>query len=189
MSTLVKPAISVQEPTRKRIGELLIERGKLDAPSLERALRMQQDSGGKLGTMLVTLGLVAQRDVTEALAAQLGLPVLDAASYPELPILEERVSARFLREARALPLSEDETEVALAMADPTDTYTIDAFEMVTGRAVRPMVAIPTELDAALERLYGANPDRLRREVKRVVLHEIAHHFGISDDRLVELDRY
>jgi predicted Zn-dependent protease with MMP-like domain len=41
----------------------------------------------------------------------------------------------------------------------------------------------------LERLYGANPERLRREVKRVVLHEIAHHFGISDDRLVELDRY
>ena len=157
MSTLVNPAISVQEPTpaRKRIGELLIERGKLDAPSLERALRMQQDSGGKLGTMLVTLGLVAQRDVTEALAAQLGLPVLDAASYPELPILEERVSARFLRDARALPVREDDNELALAMADPTDTYTIDAFEMVTGRAVRPMVAIPTELDAALERLYGA----------------------------------
>jgi len=41
----------------------------------------------------------------------------------------------------------------------------------------------------LERLYGADPERLRREVKRVVLHEIAHHFGISDDRLVELDRY
>ncbi len=150
-----QPATSVQEPTPKRIGELLIERGKLDAVALERALRMQQESGGKLGTMLVTLGLCAQRDVTEALATQLGLPVLDAASYPELPILEERVSARFLRDARALPVREDDNELALAMADPTDTYTIDAFEMVTGRSVRPMVAIPTELDAALERLYGA----------------------------------
>jgi general secretion pathway protein E len=145
----------VQEPTRKRIGELLIERGKLDAVALERALRMQQESGGKLGTMLVTLGLCAQRDVTEALAAQLGLPVLDAASYPELPILEERVSARFLRDARALPVREDDNELALAMSDPTDAYTIEAFEMVTGRSVRPMVAIPTELEAALERLYGA----------------------------------
>ncbi|HEY7903261.1 MAG TPA: type II secretion system ATPase GspE [Casimicrobiaceae bacterium] len=145
----------MSESTRKRLGELLIERGKLDATALERALRLQQDSGGKLGALLVTLGLCAQRDVTEALAAQLGLPVLDAASYPELPVLEERVSARFLREARALPVREDDNELALAMADPTDTYTIGAFEMVTGRAVRPMVAIPTELDAALERLYGA----------------------------------
>jgi predicted Zn-dependent protease with MMP-like domain len=41
----------------------------------------------------------------------------------------------------------------------------------------------------LERLYGADPDRLRSEVRRVLLHEIAHHFGISDARLRELDRY
>jgi predicted Zn-dependent protease with MMP-like domain len=41
----------------------------------------------------------------------------------------------------------------------------------------------------LLRLYGHHPETLRREVRRVVLHEIAHHFGISDERLVELDRY
>jgi predicted Zn-dependent protease with MMP-like domain len=41
----------------------------------------------------------------------------------------------------------------------------------------------------LERLYGQDPARLRAEVRRVVLHEIAHHFGISDERLVEIDRY
>jgi predicted Zn-dependent protease with MMP-like domain len=41
----------------------------------------------------------------------------------------------------------------------------------------------------LERLYGADDERLHREIKRVVLHEIAHHFGISDERLVEIDRY
>ena len=41
----------------------------------------------------------------------------------------------------------------------------------------------------LERLYGSDPERLRREIRRVALHEIAHHFGISDERLRELDRY
>jgi predicted Zn-dependent protease with MMP-like domain len=41
----------------------------------------------------------------------------------------------------------------------------------------------------LERHYGAAPDLLREQVRRVVLHEIAHHFGISDRRLTELDRY
>ena len=41
----------------------------------------------------------------------------------------------------------------------------------------------------LERLYGDDPDRLREQVRRVVLHEVAHHFGISDERLRELDRY
>ena len=41
----------------------------------------------------------------------------------------------------------------------------------------------------LERLYGHDPELLERMIRRVVLHEIAHHFGISDERLVELDRY
>ena len=41
----------------------------------------------------------------------------------------------------------------------------------------------------LERHYGNDPGRLASQVRRTVWHEIAHHFGISDDRLVELDRY
>ena len=41
----------------------------------------------------------------------------------------------------------------------------------------------------LERLYGHDPALLRDQIRRVVLHEIAHHFGISDERLHELDRY
>ena len=41
----------------------------------------------------------------------------------------------------------------------------------------------------LERHYGANRDRLREEIRRVVLHEVAHHFGISDERLRAMDRY
>jgi predicted Zn-dependent protease with MMP-like domain len=41
----------------------------------------------------------------------------------------------------------------------------------------------------LERRYGDDLDLLRRQVRRVVLHEVAHHFGISDQRLIEIDRY
>jgi predicted Zn-dependent protease with MMP-like domain len=41
----------------------------------------------------------------------------------------------------------------------------------------------------LVRLYGQDAESLRREVRRVVLHEVGHHFGISDERLIEIDRY
>ena len=41
----------------------------------------------------------------------------------------------------------------------------------------------------IERVAGRDPERLRAEVRHVVVHEIAHHFGISDERLVELGRY
>ena len=41
----------------------------------------------------------------------------------------------------------------------------------------------------IERLAGHDLGRLRVEIRHVVLHEIAHHFGISDERLIEIDRY
>jgi predicted Zn-dependent protease with MMP-like domain len=41
----------------------------------------------------------------------------------------------------------------------------------------------------LERHYGYDPVLLTQQIRRVVLHEVAHHFGISDERLIEIDRY
>jgi len=41
----------------------------------------------------------------------------------------------------------------------------------------------------LERLYGADPETLRLQIRHVVIHEVAHHFGISDERLEEMGRY
>ena len=41
----------------------------------------------------------------------------------------------------------------------------------------------------LERLFGGDPELLGRQIRHVVLHEVAHHFGISDERLIEIDRY
>ena len=47
----------------------------------------------------------------------------------------------------------------------------------------------TIFSGPLERLYGRSVEQLHAAVKHVVLHEIAHHFGISDERLIEIDRY
>ena len=63
---------------------------------------------------------------------------------------------------------------------------------LTRRASNYSGALPDKITiyrGPLERLYGHDPALLNTQIKRVVLHEVAHHFGISDQRLVELDRY
>jgi predicted Zn-dependent protease with MMP-like domain len=47
----------------------------------------------------------------------------------------------------------------------------------------------TVFSGPLVRLAAGDADTLRDEIKHVVLHEMAHHFGISDKRLLEIDRY
>ncbi len=139
----------------KRIGEILVERGKLDPANLDRALKLQEgDVREKIGVILQRLGMVSGRDLADALGDQLDIPLALAGDYPELPLLEERLSAKFLRDAQAVPLREDDEELALAIADPTDSYVISAVQMASGKRVRAFIAAPNEIEAALERLYG-----------------------------------
>ncbi len=152
----------------KRLGEILVERGKLDDSTLERALRLQEsDRSERIGALLVRAGFTAERDVIDALAEQLCLSVVALAEYPELPVLEERVAARFIKESRALPILEDEDQLVLAMVDPLDDYVLSAFRMVTQRKVMPRLAVPSELEVAYERLYGSGKTSMDQIVGEV----------------------
>jgi general secretion pathway protein E len=139
-----------------RLGEILIERGKLDVANLERALRVQEaDKRERIGAVLVRTGMTAERDVIEALSDQLNLPIVAASEYPELSVLEERIAVRFIKESRSLPLHEDDVQLVLAMVDPLDEYVLNAYQLVTQRQVVARLAVPSEMDAAFERLYGS----------------------------------
>ena len=170
-------ALPAETPAR-RLGEILVARGKLDPANLDRALRLQEgESREKLGVILSRLGLVSARDLADALSAQSGIAVAAAAEYPELPLLEEQVSYRFLRDAKALPLRETDEGVVVAMADPADAFTLRALAMVCGKPVVPRLAVTTELDAALERLYGAGRSSMGQIVDDIATRDEEQDFG------------
>ncbi|MBK6744347.1 MAG: type II secretion system ATPase GspE [Hydrogenophilales bacterium] len=153
----------------KRIGERLIAQGKLDQLKLTRALAAQKESGSgeRLGAILVKLDLVSERDLYQALSEQLGIPLADAIDYPQIPVLEERVSIRFLKQAHALPLHEDEHKLILALSDPLDEYTLSAFKLLTGRELGVVMAPPSELEAALDKLYTAGKGAMGQIVSNI----------------------
>ena len=77
---------------RKGLCDYLIEFGKLSPANAERALRLQseQDLREPIGTILVKLGYVTERNVAECLAMQLALPLVEAKNFPqEWPAAEQ----------------------------------------------------------------------------------------------------
>ena len=139
----------------KKLGEILIERGLLTPEDLERALGIQRErSGEKIGRILIDLGFLAQRDLLLALSEQLGLSVASLDGPPAVTPETERLSPRFLRQARALPLAVDGTTLRLAMADPLDFETLSVVRVVTGLTVEPELATEAEILDAIERYYG-----------------------------------
>ena len=138
------------------IGKLLIERGKLNAADLDRARRVQQETPERINVILTQLGLVSERDMAEALALYLDLPLVTAADYPTQAILEDQASTKFLKKYRIIPLADTAEGLVLAIADPLDAYAVNAMRLLTGKPVLPRVGVPAEIEAAFESLYGSS---------------------------------
>jgi general secretion pathway protein E len=143
-----------QIPVAMPLGQYLLKSGKINADALENALRLSKASGERLGIILVKLGLVSEQNVTNALATLLKTPLIKASDYPDVPLYEEQISAKFLKAVKALPVHESEDELFLAMAVPQDTYVISACELACGKRVGACIGNPSEILAAIDRLYG-----------------------------------
>ncbi len=70
-------------------------------------------------------------------------------------MLADAISVRFLRDVKAVPIGESDGAVDVALTDPLDPYTVEALSFALQRKVRPMVAKANDVEAALDRLYGA----------------------------------
>src|ERR1700676_1992790 len=98
------------------LGDILLGQGHCDQRTLERARRVAAESDQRLDAVLIQLGLVAERGLADAYAALLSIPVASADRYPlAAPLLPDRLSAGFLRHARAVPLAADAETVVLAV--------------------------------------------------------------------------
>ena len=153
------------------IGKLLIERGKLNAADLDRARRVQQETPERINVILTQLGLVSERDMAEALALYLDLPLVTAADYPTEAILEDQISTKFLKEFRTIPLADTAEGLVLAIADPLDAYAVNAVRLLTGKPVAPRVGVPAEIEAAFERLYGSSKASIENIFEEVTSEE------------------
>jgi general secretion pathway protein E len=147
--------IEAKDRLSRAVGELLVERGKLDASGFDRALRLQGETGERVDLLLTKLGQVSERDMAEALSTQLNVPLVEPCDYPTTPVLIDRLSAKFLQEFHVLPLSDGAAGIVLAMADPLDTYVIEAIRLIADKPVVPRIGIPADIEAAFSRLYGS----------------------------------
>ena len=140
------------------LAALLVQRG-CDPRAVERGRRVAAENGQRLESVLLQLGLVGERDIAAAFAELLQAAVVPPSRYPDtLPHVAVAIAPRFLRAARALPLAVEQGALVLAMADPLDRFAAAAIAAATGLPVRVEVAVPIELESALDRLCPAEDD-------------------------------
>jgi general secretion pathway protein E len=152
-----------------KLGQTLVDSGAIDRRTLDRARRVATETGGRLDQVLTQLGLISDRGLAEALAHLTAAPLVKIVDYPDAPLFRDRLKPKFLRRARVLPIEASDERATLAMADPLDVFARNAISTALGRPVGIAVAVPIELEAALNRLYadeeeGGNAEEILDEM-------------------------
>jgi len=141
----------------RRFGEALVDRHVLSRDSLESAIAEAERTNQPLPSVLLKLGLVGAKDLTAALADQLGVPFVD---FLETPIHQEAptlLTAELARKWMALPVDFEDHKLIVAFAEPADDDALAAVGAATTYEIIAAVADREELIGAIDMIYGAAP--------------------------------
>ena len=142
-------------PQFAKLGEILVNNGKATESGINEALVQQKTTNEKIGTTLIEMGLLEEDDFTTAYGQQLGYKkadnfiLLEADSEVAALIPED-----FARENRVLGVSSNDTTIVVAMEDPEDVVAIDSIKRLTSLNPDILVAGPSLLENALDKVYG-----------------------------------
>jgi len=177
------PAFLVGRP----LGEILRAIAGLTEEKLNEALTAQAEKGGRLGEVLVGLKIVSDEQVARALGVQLDLPYLARILPDDVdPELVKKVPINFAKQARILPLFADDEAVAVAVADPLDTASLDHARSLLGRAVNPQVCLAATIVDAINSVYDRavnEAEQLVGEMEAQDLDTLAHELEEPQDLL------
>ena len=146
--------------SKKRIGTVLLERGAITPEQLDYALKLQAESGRRLGEILVSEQIIAESDLIEAISVKLKIPRLDLADVMIDPGVLRLVPAEMARRLQVLPIAKIGNGLTLAMADPLDIIAVDEVKYHTGMDIHRSIAAPSQIEGAIGRYYTVR-DRMQ----------------------------
>jgi general secretion pathway protein E len=129
--------------------------GKLNEADLAKAQHLASEGRESVAVMLVRMGMISERNLMDAFAKSGNIPLVEADDYPAIPLEEENLSLRFMKEVQAVPIRLDDGVLVVAVVDPSDDYVRKAIEVATGYQVQFEVGVASEIESAIERLYGS----------------------------------
>lgn len=145
---------------KMRLGELLVTAGVVTQAQLDAALAEQRKWGGRLGKIIVDLGLLDEETMVLALSRQLSIPSIDLNTTTLPGNVTQFLSVDLCERYGVIPIWGDENrrQVKLATSDPTNHEALREISRWSGYRVEPIVASMTGIDRAIRRLYyGEDP--------------------------------
>ena len=148
---------------RKKLGELLLDKGLVTQAQITEALRIQSRTGKRLGQILIDQKFVSEDDMVDMVSERLAIPRVSLGSMVIDPQVIQRVSVETARRYKLMPIFAIGNTLTLAMSDPLNIIAVDEIKYQTGCEIKRAIASESEIKEAIEEYYSV-ADSLREIV-------------------------
>ena len=139
-----------------RLGELLVSKGLITAKQLEDALQEQKISGNKLGSSLVKLGLISEKNLVSFLSRHYGVPAIDLSEAQIDPEVIKMIPPDVVFKYQVIPIKRIGSTLRVAMNDPSNILAIDDIKFLTSCHVEVFVSTESAIKAAIDKFYDSS---------------------------------
>ena len=151
---------------RERVGSQLVEAQVVSSEDLARALAIQQHEGGRLGSILVRMGVLAESTLLEFLSQQYGVPTVELSTCSLDPDLLALFPITIIQQHLVVPIKQTASRLTLAMVDPTNASLLEELRFRTNLQITPMVASESDIRTTIRKAYGQSPSGSSSTVSR-----------------------
>ena len=150
-----------EQTERQPIGQILIQMGLIDEAGLEQALTIQAEKGGALGQILIEGGAITAEDLLQGLAIQNNMQMVDLNQLEIPPEVLKMVSVSMAQVYRIMPISFENNQLVVAMADPQNVNALDDLRFMLNVEIVGAIATEAQLNEGIERFYGSQKESIR----------------------------
>ena len=152
---------------RKKLGELLVDWGIVNANALADALSYAKEHGKRIGEALVEMELCDEDDVTKALATQFGLEYIDLDKQPVNRDVLDLIPSKLIEEFNVLPLGEEGNRLKIIITDPLDLETVDLLRFRFNKEIVPTLASASKVKRFIEKFVNSEGDVLSQTMASI----------------------
>jgi len=144
----------MENKIKRRLGDLLVQAGKITVRQLQNSLNRQKTLGKKLGELLVDDGIVTAEDIISVIEEQTGITRVKLESINIDKMAIKAVPQNVCEKHDLIPFGFNENRIKIAMWDPLNIYAIDDVSIASGFEVETYVALKDEIKKAIDRCYS-----------------------------------
>lgn len=141
-------------PSKKLLGEILIEKGLITQEQLEKALEEQKKTGYPLGQILIDSGLITPDVLGEILSEQYGIEYKQVLEIYISPDSINLIPESIIREKKVFPIKKVDDTLEVAILPPINPIVLDDIREITGLKIKPVIITDSEFQRLLNQYFN-----------------------------------